>query len=82
MRKLERQLKEQCHDQRYSDESIDNRFIGIKAIDLNKSTEEKDGYSEHGYNQEILEALEQKPINGLDEVLQKQRREVNSITIR
>ena len=69
-------------DQRYSDESIDNRFIGIKAIDLKKSTEEKEGYSEHGYNQEILEVLEQKPINSLDEVLQKQRREVYSITIR
>jgi hypothetical protein len=69
-------------DQRYSDESIDNRFIGIKANDLHKSTEEKDGYSEHGYNQEILQVLEQKPINGLDEVLQMQRREVNSITIR
>ena len=82
MRKLERQLKEQRHDQRYSDQPIDNRFICIEAIDLNKSTEEKEGYSEHGYNQEILQALEQKPINGLDEGLQKQRTEVYSITIR
>ena len=70
------------HDEQYSDESIDERFTGIKAFDLNISSEEKEGYSEHGYNLEIYQTLEQKPTNCEEEVLQKRRREVNSITIR
>jgi hypothetical protein len=74
-------LKKPC-DEQYSDEPIDDRFIGIKSIDLNKCTEEKEGYSKHVYNLEVSQALEQKPQNCQDKVSQKRCREVNSITIR